>query len=316
MANLGYIQLVRTCNHHCVFCSNPKTELVNALANVRAQIDDLVDRGYYGVILTGGEPTLYPELVAVVAYARSRGMQVRMITNGSRGPDEVLCSKLFQAGLTLAHVSIYSCRPQVEASLRGVEGTLDFANAAIASLHRAGIAVNINTVINRANADHLDETVRVLHQAHPYVRHYVWNNLDPSAGKAATSPRPCAARLANIELSLTRAARYLQNHDITFRVERVPLCYMTEFAWASTETRKLVKQEERVVHFLDEKGTFHQTDFRYAYAAACNSCSLRAICAGLFELGSGYNPSELCPVFVDPNEIIRRIVSDPVDAMH
>jgi MoaA/NifB/PqqE/SkfB family radical SAM enzyme len=211
-------------------------------------------------------------------------------------------------------VSIYSCRPEVESSLRGVEGTLDSANAAIASLHRAGVSVNVNTVINRVNADHLDETVRILHRAHPYVRHYVWNNLDPSAGNAATSVHPYTARLAAIELSLSRAARYLQRHNVTFRIERVPLCYMTELAWASTETRKIVKQEERVVHFLDEKGTFHQTNFKYAYSASCSACSLRAICAGLFELGNGYDPDELYPVFVDPNEIIQRINGDAADS--
>lgn len=309
MANLGYIQVVRCCNHNCVFCSNPKTAQVGTIADIRAQIDDLATRGYSGVILTGGEPTLYPELIEATAYARTRGLQVRMITNGSRGQDDAFYSELFQAGLTLAHLSIYSCRPQVEFSLRGVEGTLDTANAAIESLHRVGIPVNINTVINRANADHLDETVRVLHHAHPYVRHYVWNNLDPSAGLAANAARECTARLADLELSLLRAARYLMRHNLTFRIERVPLCFMTELAWASTETRKIVKQEERVVHFLDEKGTFHQTSFRYSYPASCRRCTLRLICAGLFQPGNGYDPDELHPVFVDPDAVIHRITN-------
>ena len=45
--------------------------------------------------------------------------------------------------------------------------------------------------------------------------------------------------------------RFLHKEGRTFRVERVPLCYMTEFAHCSTETRKIVKGEERVGDKLD-----------------------------------------------------------------
>ena len=71
--------------------------------------------------------------------------------------------------------------------------------------------------------------------------------------------------------------RYLHKTGRTFRVERVPLCYMAEFAHCSTETRKIVKGEERIVHFLDEKGTVRQTDFRHPKAEACKQCSLNEI---------------------------------------
>lgn len=311
MANLGYIQVIRRCQHSCVFCSNPRSSLVHDTDSVRALIDDLVDREYQGAILTGGEPTLYPNLCEIIAYAHQRGLQVRMITNGSRGADDGYYSELVRAGLTLVHVSIYSCRPEVEESLRGIGGTLDLSHAAIASMHRVGVAVNVNTVINRHNADHLDETVQVLIQRHPYIRHFVWNNIDPSMGRAHSGNEQHTARLADMELSLLRAARFLRRRRISFRVERVPLCYMTEFAWASTETRKIVKSEERVVHFLDEKGTVRQTDFRHAQYEPCTSCSLRSICAGLFEPGNGYDPAELHPVFVDVQAIIKAVLNEP-----
>jgi hypothetical protein len=85
---------------------------------------------------------------------------------------------------------------------------------------------------------------------------------------------------------------------------------MTEFAHCSTETRKIVKGEERTVHFLDEKGTVRQTDFVHAKADVCKSCSLDPICGGLFELGDHYDLAELHPVFVDKDAIVRRISED------
>lgn len=313
MANLGYLQVVRHCNHLCGFCSNPTTPYEHDFDSMRVLVDDFVRRGYFGIILTGGEPTLHPELPRITAYAREQGLHVRMITNGSRLADPLFAQAMGEAGLQLVHVSVYSVRPDVEAELRGKPGTLPAAFAAVEAAHAAGIEVNINCVINKLNADHLDEGIRHWIRHHPYVRHFVWNNLDPSMGRAEVNQERFTPRLADFELSLHRAMRLLHKTGRTFRVEKVPLCYMTDFAWASTETRKIVKGEERIVFFLDAKQAVRQTEWGHIYTEACDACSLRTICGGLFDRGDGYDPAELQPVFVDRDAIARVIIEDPAD---
>lgn len=313
MANIGYIQVVRHCNHFCGFCSNPTTPYVHTFDTMKVLVDDFVARGYFGVILTGGEPSLHPELPAVARYASGRGLHVRMITNGWRMSDEGFAREMAEAGLKIVHVSVYSVRPDVEERLRGTPGTLEKAFAAVENAHRHGVEVNINCVINRLNADHLDENIRHWVARHPHIRHFVWNNLDPSMGRAEVNQDQFTPRLADFELSLHRAMRMLHQSGRTFRVEKVPLCYMAEFAWASTETRKIVKGEERIVHFLDAKQTVRQTDWGHAYADACDVCSLRTICGGLFDRGDAYDPAELHPVFVDRDAVVEKIIRDPRD---
>jgi len=313
VANIGYIQVVRHCNHFCGFCSNPTTPYTHDFESMRVLVDDFVARGYFGVILTGGEPTLHPELPAIAAHAARKGLHVRVITNGHRLADPAFARELAQAGVALVHVSIYSVRPAIEARLRGTEGTLERALAALQAAHDAGLELNVNCVINRLNADHLDENVRFFLRHHPYVRHFVWNNLDPSMGRAEVNQAEFTPRLGDFELSLHRAMRLLHRSGRTFRVEKVPLCYMADFAWASTETRKIVKGEERIVHFLDDKQTVRQTSWSHRYAAGCAACSLRTICGGLFDRGDGYDPAELAPVFVDPDTIVQAILDDEND---
>lgn len=334
MANIGYMQLVRHCNQYCRFCSNPETPYVLDLETAKREIDDFAQRGYFGVILTGGEPSLSPIVPEVTRHAVERGLHVRMITNGSKVADLETARRFVEAGLRHYHVSIHSCRADVEDFLTGVKGSHALAMRALENLAlldaelratsgnpshatsgdpshatsgAAAVTVNINTVINTFNADHLDENVRVFVERFPFLRHFVWNNLDPSMGRAETN-RDTAHRLRDFEVSLHRAMRFLAQSGRTFRVERVPLCFMTEFAWASTETRKIVKGEERMVHFLDEKGTVRQTDFRHPKAEACKHCSLQDICGGLFELGDWYDLAELAPVFVPKEPIIFRIL--------
>lgn len=303
------MQLVRHCNQYCRFCSNPATGWMLDIEGARREIDDFAARSYYGIILTGGEPSLSDIVPEVTRYAMSKGLHVRMITNGSRIARKEIAERFVEAGLRHYHVSIHSCRADLEDWLTGVQGSFALAMQALENLGQLGVTVNINTVINRFNADHLDETARYFTGRFPFIRHFVWNNLDPSMGRAETN-RDTAHRLADFELSLARAMRLLHKSGRTFRVERVPLCYMTEFAHCSTETRKIVKSEERIVHFLDEKGTVRQTDFRHPKAASCSHCTLNDICAGLFERGDHYDPEELYPVFVSKEEIVRRIQAD------
>lgn len=304
------MQLVRGCNQYCRFCSNPASGYMLDLDTAKRQVDDFVSRGYFGVILTGGEPSLSPIATDVARYASDAGLHVRMITNGSQLATDGLAAEYRDAGLSHFHVSIHSTRPELEDFLTGVKGSCAAAMRALEQLGAVGATVNINTVINKYNADHLDETVSTLVGRFDFIRHFVWNNLDPSMGRAETN-RDTAPRLADFELSLARAMRWLDRHGRTFRVERVPLCFMVEFAHCSTETRKILKHEERIVHFLDRKGTIRQTDFRHPKAEVCRACSLDAICGGLFEHGDHYDLGELHPVFVDPQPIIDRVLAEP-----
>jgi len=280
---------------------------------MKVLVDDFVQRNYFGVILTGGEPTLHPELPKIAAYASERGLHVRMITNGTRLADPEFARAVAEAGVKIAHVSVYSIRSDVEEVLRGTPGTLEKAFAAVRNAHEYGIEININCVINKLNADHLHENIDYWIEHHPYIRHFVWNNLDPSMGRAEVNQAKFTPRLAEFEVSLQKALRRLHATGRTFRVEKVPLCYMTEFAWASTETRKIVKGEERIVHFLDKKQTVRQTDWEHIYSDACDHCALRPICGGLFDRGNAYDPAELHPVFVSMESIVEKIITDPSD---
>lgn len=304
--------MVRHCNQYCRFCSNPETEFMLDVETARLQIDDFVKRGYFGVILTGGEPSLSPHIPEITKYAVGRGLHVRMITNGSKLADKKILQSFVDAGLKHYNVSIHSCRSEVEDFLTGVKGSHAKAMQALKNLggvQDQGVEVNINTVINAYNCGHLDETARFFVKNYPFIRHFVWNNLDPSMGRAETN-RDTAPRLRDFEVALNRAMRVVSDSGRTFRVWRVPLCFMAEFAHCSTETRKIVKTEERIVHFLDDKGTVRTTAFEHIKIDVCKQCSLDEICGGLFELGDWYDPSELAPVFVPKEPIIRKILAE------
>jgi MoaA/NifB/PqqE/SkfB family radical SAM enzyme len=307
MANLGYIQVTRVCNQKCRFCSNPEREATLSLEQAQMMIDDFIARGYDGIILTGGEPTLHEELDKIIAYATRRGIATRVITNGQKLVDMELLQRLHDAGLRHVHVSVQSFDEKKQAFLSSNEKSLRNILKTLENLAKLGLKVNINTTINHYNANELDRLAIFLVSRFPFIKHYVWNNLDPKMNRATENP-DVIPKLWEFEVSLANAMRFLDESGRTFRAERIPLCYMAEFAWASTETRKIVKGEERIVRFLDEKGFVRETLFEHGKAEVCKICRFDPICAGLYEMDVHYSSKELYPVFLDPEEVRRKIL--------
>ena len=180
---------------------------------------------------------------------------------------------------------------------------------ALGHVPRLGITADINTVINVYNADHLHETVMWLCERFPFIRHFVWNNMDPDGNRAEENP-DCIAKHHEFQVSLELAMDYLHRSGRSFRAERVPLCYMRRFAWASTETRKIVKEEQRCVRFLDQKGFVHQLEFLHGKGEACDHCRWDPICAGMYSMAKSFDERELSPIFDDPVPVIRGVLGE------
>jgi MoaA/NifB/PqqE/SkfB family radical SAM enzyme/glycosyltransferase involved in cell wall biosynthesis len=73
----------RGCNLRCTFCDLWEGKARVPLARAVALFDDAVAIGTRTVVLTGGEPTLHPELPAMVRAAKERGLAVNVTTNGT-----------------------------------------------------------------------------------------------------------------------------------------------------------------------------------------------------------------------------------------
>jgi len=312
MANLYYIQVTRECNQKCLFCSNPPNKRVLSLKEGKKLIDFYKKKGCEGIIFSGGEPTLSPLLPEFLKYAALKKIPSRIITNGQKLADFKYLKILKDAGLNHVNLSMYSVRESVQDFLADNPGSLKNILKALENLGKIkGIAVNINTVINHYNAGHLLENVNFVVENFPFVNHFVWNNLDPSTTRARKN-KGTIAKLNEFELSLHEAMAYLANNKKTFRVERVPLCYLAGFEDASTETRKIVKSENRKTFFLDKRGFLNEEDWKskrgYSKSQCCRNCFLNSICAGLYRKDKYYSSKELYPVFVDKEKIVNKIV--------
>lgn len=87
----GYISTVlftQGCNFRCPYCHNPDLIPVNmkkAYMDLDYFNDVLEERAHLldGIVITGGEPTLQPDIIEFIKEIKDRGFRVKLDTNGS-----------------------------------------------------------------------------------------------------------------------------------------------------------------------------------------------------------------------------------------
>ncbi len=306
MADFGYIQVIRRCNQNCRFCASPDNGRELSLEKARKQLLRLSERGYDGVVLTGGEPTLSESLPEIIRYANELNLPARIVTNGQRLADRAYLLTLMDAGLRHVNLSVHSHRAAVQAFLTGNRESLANIVRFLFHTRNLPLRVDISQTICRQNMDHLHEAVGWICEKFPFVRHISWTYLDPCMERVAMHPEVLPS-YRETEVSLRAAMDYLIRSGRSFRVEKVPLCYMGPYARFSTETRKIVKKERLAGEFLDERTAFEQNVWYYAKPLICKACSLETICAGIWQVETVYRSDEARPMHTDPKTIIREI---------
>ena len=126
------------------------------------RIDLLADLGTTIITLSGGEPTLHPDLDAIIRRIRDRGVMATLITNGYLLTPERI-RKLNEAGLDYLQISIDNVLP--DATSKKSLKVLDRKLQCLAE--HAEFGVTINSVLgagirNPADAFQIGERAREL----------------------------------------------------------------------------------------------------------------------------------------------------------
>lgn len=308
--NCGYIQITRRCNQRCIICSNPDRDATLTVNEVTGLMDRLLRDGYDGVILTGGEPTLHPDLPEMLKYSRKLGLDARIITNGQGLGNASYLAKLVDAGLGLIHLSVLSHIPALQCYLSGNTDSHEGLLKAMDALNQSEVSVAVNIPVCHFNARTLPQMIRWVLSRLPSVFHFSFDLLDPMENRATENPHVVPSLWA-VRAPLARTFRLLSDAGISFRMERLPLCLMAEDCHLSTEARKIAKREDRRIHFLDEKGEHTEIRWRYHKPPCCSTCSLDALCPGLWEMGRAYSENELCPQTMDVATVLGRMAREP-----
>jgi heme b synthase len=151
-------EITRSCNLYCAHCraSAHSGSYAGELSTEECftLVDQIQDVGNPIIILSGGEPLLRQDIFKVGRYATQQGFRVVMGTNGTLITGEI-AAKMREIPLSRISVSLDFPYPELQDDFRGEKGAFESAVAGIGNAQSAGIEVQINSTITRANVKYL-----------------------------------------------------------------------------------------------------------------------------------------------------------------
>ena len=142
-----------SCNNNCWFCSEMrnKGKPDKDTRTVKSELFNSRKNGFQRIVFTGGEPTIRPDIVELVSYAKSLGFEeIFIITNGRMLFYEELARRLAEAGLTHILFSLHGPNAAVHDCLTRSPGSFKQTVQGIKNMvntHR--VLVENNTVITQ-----------------------------------------------------------------------------------------------------------------------------------------------------------------------
>ncbi len=154
---LSELAVTYRCNLACRFCyagcgTAPRRDELST-RNLCRVIDRIRrDADVPSVSFTGGEPTLHPDLPALVRHASTLGMWTNLITNGTQLTPRLVAA-LRAAGLDSVQISIEGADEATHDAIVGQAGAFAAAMAGLDRVRAAGLRVHTNTTICALNRD-------------------------------------------------------------------------------------------------------------------------------------------------------------------
>jgi pyrroloquinoline quinone biosynthesis protein E len=156
-------ELTHRCPLHCVYCSNP-LELARPEEELPLEawlrvLDEAAGLGVLQVHLSGGEPLVRPDVVALVERATRLELYTNLITSGI-GLTPARAEALKTAGLGGVQLSIQAADPALSRTIAGGE-FWERKLAAARAAREAGLPLSMNIVLHRRNLHQVTELLEL-----------------------------------------------------------------------------------------------------------------------------------------------------------
>ncbi len=262
--------VTETCNWDCHFCGQHVREpQFKSLEALQTAFQESVPEPTGELILTGGEPTLHPQIVEFVTWLKREERCERLVieSNGSTA-SEAFAAALAEAGLDGIRLLWLGHRSSLAAKLANTRLTGEHAHwLRLAPAHE--LTIDLVIPLARGIVDHLPLIIDALSIKAPHVDRVLFQHLDqsrtPRQGRSLLpAPWEVGAALGDV---WTKAGDYpfLLGWAEYFRL---PAC-VDDRDWM---TRTWVESRETA---------FERVGVELVRHAGCDSCAMERYCSGV-----------------------------------
>jgi len=275
-----WVRLTRACNNRCLFCHDKEAQNGTNIPfqQIHKELIEGKKQNATRAVLSGGDPTLHPKLMEIIAFAKkTRYSHIQLITNGRMFAYNNFLDKAISEGLDEITFSVHGHTEKLHDRLTGIPGSFNQTlNGLKNALAKNKLIVSVDIVVNKLNVKFLEQTLHHfiglgvrefdLLQVMPFGR--AWDNR----GDMLFNPARYSAHLKKaFDLSLTPGLYIWTNR---FRPE-----YLGGFRHLIQPSLKMldeIKGREAIFNAFLRKGQKIS-----CFGKKCRFCFLKSFCSDL-----------------------------------
>ncbi len=279
----AHFRITTLCNANCAFC------LGNFIADggehhsfeyVAESLLGARKQGLKRIVLSGGEPTIHPQITEIVAFAKKAGFEtVQIVSNGIRFAEPSFTEALAKAGLDEVTVSIHGPNAEIHDAAVGRKGAFDALCTGVRNLQRfPGIVLSADITCSKPNVGHLRETVEFTVDKLAITRDLNLISIAPT-GAAWSNKESVFPPLELLEPAFQSALEFIDSRKLIAHVLVLPPKYLGNYVRYRQEAEKMV--EEVMVR---ESQGFFEGKKAPCEGLGCNYCGIQLVCKKTFNM--------------------------------
>ncbi|MFW6014415.1 MAG: radical SAM protein, partial [Candidatus Nanoarchaeia archaeon] len=222
-----WISITGLCNNNCLFCLDggrpdryhKKTE------DVKNEILEGYKEGATKLILSGGDPTIHPDLIKFVEYGRELGYKkIQVITNGRMFASKDFTNRIISAGLDEVTFSLHGHNRMLHDTLTRVPGSFRQVVKGVNNVKEHNIIINTDTCVTKLNYRGLANTMRFIVEKLG-IREVNLMVMLPQ-GNAWKHKNKVICKYEDIAPYINKVVNYCRNKNIVLWLSRMPAEYL------------------------------------------------------------------------------------------
>jgi len=270
------------CNNRCVFCvqGDKRYSCPNKSDQEIRKILERMAKDYDGLVFTSGEPTVRPELIDWIKYAKKLGYKfIQIQSNGRMFSYKDYCKALIKAGANEFSPALHGSNAQIHDSLTQVPGSFKQTVQGIKNLRELGQYILTNSVVARMNYKDLPSLAKLLVNLKVDQYQFAFMHINQIIAHNKKLIDKIVPRYKEAVPYMKKGIDIGVKAGIRVMVEAVPYCFMEGYE------RYISEQYIPFTSIIDNKieladyGAYRKTKGK-AKGPQCKECKYDKICEG------------------------------------
>lgn len=167
-----FIEVTNQCPQKCIHCSSMSSmnsDVFIPIDKIKEIIMKTKPLGLDRVVISGGEPFLYPKLKELIIFIKDNGLKVTVyscgvqgnIKNGFRPITEDDFKNLKLCGLNHVIFSLHAASEEMQERISGIKGSFRCVLESITNAQKAGYQVELHTVPMKINIEYIHDLIEL-----------------------------------------------------------------------------------------------------------------------------------------------------------